>query len=173
MKSRSRTIQFALALALMAKAAPVLAQEQPAHIAPDVLAYMQKQCASVQGTLQDPASSLTTIDLNADGKPDYVLNMQALDCNQGPGLWGGSGGGEVDVFISSGTHYTLAWQQMAFGAKVEGTPGALWVGLGGTFCGQKAPAESRALEENCDRQVVWNKKAKKLVLGEKRPGTMG
>ena len=98
------------------------------------------------------------VDLNGDGKEDYVLDVGSIHCDGAASIYGdrekavyvfaGDGkGGAREPFVASG----------ALRRPVEGTarPAKLWLAVTRRSCG-KPPAQDFASESFCDRPIAWN-----------------
>ncbi|MEA1053110.1 hypothetical protein U5801_25350, partial [Lamprobacter modestohalophilus] len=69
---------------------------------------LKSSCAEVGGKLINPKQAILEADLNQDGRPDYVIDQSALNCQGAASLFSGSGGSHVDVFVGSpGSHVAL------------------------------------------------------------------
>src|SRR5690554_1913760 len=91
----------ALAFCLSGFLLPVLAAAQ---VAPDLPAIAKK---SLDETIKDcPAKAvmkpgfLTRMDINEDGRPDYIFNFEHYECGDMVGLFCGSAGCNLEVFAS-------------------------------------------------------------------------
>jgi hypothetical protein len=91
-----RTIVIGLLAAL---AAPAFAAEWPAPVAA-AIAERAKSCAEAGGKLAPPEKAIRRLDLDGDGRDDFILDDRRLACRGAPG-WCGSGGCSIEVFLSS------------------------------------------------------------------------
>lgn len=113
------------------------------HIVEKTLNDMAKDCGA------DPAArgkALTSIDLNGDGIPDWVLDAGELKCEMAS-FWCGTGGCTLNIFVSSGADFTLVWEENAHAwkpVKIGGRPG-IHFDLHGSACGRvgAAPCSQR------------------------------
>jgi hypothetical protein len=106
--------------------------KRPASVAAD-LKSIAEQCTDVGGkTRTDDA--VQRVDLNGDGKEEYVLDVGSIQCD-----------GAASVY----------------GAKLEGTGASakLWLTVSAEHCGKPMP-KNFASESFCDRAVAWNAKAR-------------
>ncbi|MGH2897902.1 MAG: hypothetical protein ACRDMZ_04455, partial [Solirubrobacteraceae bacterium] len=84
-----------LALLVAVAAAP----ELPAGVAKDVKAVAEV-CREVGG-VPITADAVQTADLNADGKPDYVLDVDSIGCDGAAGVYGDREK-DVTVYVGDG-----------------------------------------------------------------------
>lgn len=71
----------------------------------EALDFAQEECGSAPMGFEEGA--ITTADLNADGRPDYMIDMSMMTCggeNRGS-EWCGSGGCSFDIFVSTGDDF--------------------------------------------------------------------
>lgn len=114
--------------------------------------------------------AVQSVDLNGDGRLDYVYDSGETVCAGGSDL-GGSGGWLVTVFAGRPDSTAKeAFANGAVGARVIN--GRLYLGVGGANCGQNTRGRVRAEYDNCIRPLQWN--ARKQVfefapLSQKRP----
>jgi hypothetical protein len=119
-------------------------------------------CTEVGGK-PSTAKAVTRVDLNADGKEDFVLDVGQVNCDGAASIYGDREK-RVVVYVGDGAGGAVdAFSDSVFGVKVEGTgPAAkLWVTTSGSGCG-KPPAPDFAHENFCDRALVWNAATKKF-----------
>ena len=81
-----RTIVIGLLLAL---AAPALAAERPALIAA-AIGEREQSCTEAGGKLAAPEKAIRRLDLDGDGRDDFILDRR-LACSKGAPGWCGSG----------------------------------------------------------------------------------
>jgi len=133
----------------------------PAVVAAD-LKEIASECTSAGGKV-DTSQAVKRVDLNGDGKEDYVLDVGSIRCEGFASLYGDREK-SVAVYAGDGAgNAKNAFNGMAFGATLEGTgPAAkLWLTVSGQTCGKK-PARDFASESFCDRYLVWNANAQKF-----------
>ena len=92
-----RTIVTGLLAAL---AAPAFAAEWPAPVAA-AIAERAKSCAEAGGKLAAPEKAIRRLDLDGDGRDDFILDDRRLACSRGAPGWCGFGGCSIEVFLSS------------------------------------------------------------------------
>ncbi len=102
-------------------------------------------------------NAVKRLDLNGDGKEDYVLDVGSIGCEGAASIYGDR---EKAVYVFAGDGKGGAKEPFTanvYGARVEGTgPAAkLWLSVSGGGCG-KPPAKDFASESFCDRPVAWN-----------------
>ena len=120
------------------------------------------QCSEVGGK-PSTANAVKRVDLNGDGKEDFVLDVGAVDCDGAASIYGDRGKSVV-VYVGDGAGGAVeAFNEAVYGVKIEGTgPAAkLWLGVSGSQCG-KPPAPDFAHENFCDRALVWNAATRKF-----------
>ena len=95
---------------------------------------------------------LTTRDINADGKPDYVLNYEHYRCGEIETLFCGTGGCQTEVFASDGDGGLVhVWDKLAQRIRfrtIHKRP-AMVIDLHGSLCG-------RNNSERCRMTLYWN-----------------
>jgi hypothetical protein len=115
-------------------------------------------CTEVGGRPRT-ADAVKRADLTGDGKEDFVLAVDSIECEGAYSIYGdreksftvytGDGkGGASEVYSGA-----------AYGLRIEG--GKLWLTLSGGDCG-KPPAPDFASENFCDRPLAWNAATKKF-----------
>lgn len=152
----------AIALAIALSVAPAAAQGKlPASVAA-ALKSNTDLCSEVGGK-PNAASAVKSVDLNGDGKPDFVLYVGWIDCDGAVSIYGDREKG-VTVYAGDGAGGAVeAFSDVVFDTKLEGTGAAakLWLTTSGGGCG-KPPAPDFAHENFCDRAVIWNAKTRKF-----------
>jgi hypothetical protein len=111
------------------------------------------------------ADAVKTVDLNADGKPDYVLDVDWVGCDGAAGIYGDREKA-VTVYVGDGKGgAVVAYSGSVFGANLEGSRAStkLWVTVSGALCGKPA-APDFASESFCDRALLWSAKTAKFEL---------
>jgi hypothetical protein len=133
----------------------------PAVVAAD-LAAIAADCTGVGGkALTNDA--IKRVDLNGDGKEDYVLDVGSIICEGAASAYGDRAKG-VTVYVGDGASGAQnAFSDWAYAIRIEGTEPAarLWLSVSGQQCGRK-PAADFASESFCERYIVWNAKAQKF-----------
>ncbi|MFG6486012.1 hypothetical protein ACG04R_04960 [Roseateles sp. BYS78W] len=148
----------ALALSSKALAAPPL----PAAVR-EVVKTMNAECRSAGGKPGASPGLVSTVDLNGDGRNDYVIHTAAFDCEGAASLSVGAGGdGSVEVFITTADGSAAsAFEHGAQGMRVE--QGKLWLAVGGPLCGQKVTEDTpRSAMQACWRPLQWDANRHKL-----------
>ncbi len=115
------------------------------------------------GATPDTGRAVQKVDLNADGKPDYVFFVGTIHCPGAASLYGDREK-VVRVYAGDGAGGAVeAFSDMVFDVKLEGSgPTAkLWLTTSGAGCG-KPPAPDFSQENFCDRAIVWNAKTRKF-----------
>ena len=144
-------VGFLAPLACSEAQAPAL----PAIVAKD-LNEAASQCSDVGGK-PNTSKAVTRLDLNADGKEDYLFQVGMIQCEDAWSVYGDRAKG-VSVYVGDGKGGAKpAYTAWVYGAEVKGTgPAAkLWVTVTAEMCG-KPPAPDFASENFCDRALDWN-----------------
>jgi hypothetical protein len=150
------------ALALWLAAAPAGAQPKlPAAVAAD-LKENADLCTDAAGK-PDTSKAVKSVDLNGDGRPDFVFFTGWIDCAGAASLYGDR---EKALRVYAGDASggaAAAFGDAVFDAALEGEGAAarLWLTVSGAACG-KPPAPDFAHENFCDRALAWNAKARKF-----------
>jgi hypothetical protein len=143
-----------VACCTMATAAP---PALPASVA-TALKEVAAVCTESGGkALTDDA--VKRVDLNADGKEDYVLDVASINCDGAASVYGDREKG-VMVYVGDGKGGAKqAFSDASYGMRIEGEGAAakLWLTVSGEACGKKRAADF-ASESFCDRAIVWNAK---------------
>lgn len=130
------------------------------------LAEMMKMCKEAGGKALPSPGLLTVADLTGDGRPDFVIDQAAFNCEGAASLFAGSGGSQVSAYV--GTPDGQARQAFSggtFGVKVDPSarPASLQIIVGGPLCGQKVSARTpHSAYRSCWRPVLWNEGAQKF-----------
>lgn len=146
--------------ALLAFALPSLAHAQGKTIAlptnlpkpvQEAIAAHNKECEAGEKPVYRQGF-LSTRDINADGKPDYVLDYDHFACGERAGMFCGSGGCQTEIFASDGEGGLVhVWDKLA--QKVEfktiAKRPALVIHLHGAKCG-------RNNDQRCALTLYWN-----------------
>jgi hypothetical protein len=133
----------------------------PAVVAAD-LRDIAGECTGVGGKA-DTSQAVKRVDLNGDGKEDYVLDVGSIHCDGAASIYGDRAKG-VTVYAGDGAGGAQqAFSAMAYSVSLEGTGplAKLWLTVSGQTCGKK-PAQDFASEAFCDRYLVWNAKVQKF-----------
>lgn len=137
-----------------------IAAKLPAPVS-SLMSELKSSCREFGGELVNPRQAILSADLNQDGQPDYVIDQSAINCKGAASAFSGSGGSQVDVFVSTPSGYINAWSGGAFGAKID--RGTLWLALGGSYCSPRK-ASSRAAMQGCERSLSWNAGRRKMTV---------
>ena len=119
-------------------------------------------CREVGGK-PSTSDAVTRVDLNGDGKEDFVLNVGNVNCEGAASVYGDREKG-VMVYAGDGKGgAAVAFNDPVYGAKIEGggASAKLWLTVSGAGCGKK-PAKDFASEAFCERPLVWNGTSKKF-----------
>ena len=162
-----KTPVFTLFSASMALLGTVTAEAQPrpAGVAPAALTKdvfdLAAACRDYGGKPGKSPGLIQMADLNADGLTDYVLDLNAYNCEGAASAMGaGQSGAAVSVYVGgAGNTARKVWNGLAFQAKIEGAPAKprLWLAIQGLDCGQKdAARRAMADQKGCNRPLNWN-----------------
>jgi hypothetical protein len=152
---------LALAVSLALSVNATQAAELPAPVAKDLKAVAEMGTEAGGKPLIEKA--VKTIDLNGDGKPDYVLDVGSVNCDGAASIYGDREK-SVTVYVADGKDgAVVAFSDSVYGVEVEGSGAAakLWLTVSGAQCG-KPPAPDFASENFCTRALVWDAKAKRF-----------
>lgn len=133
------------------------AADLPATVAKDLKAIADV-CTEAGGKpLTNDA--VKRVDLNGDGKEDFVLDVGSVNCDGAASIYGDREKG-VTVYAGDGAGgAATAFNGSVYGSKLDGTK--LWLTVSGQECGKK-PAKTFGEESFCERPIVWNDKTKKF-----------
>lgn len=151
----------AFATAFLCAAVQAAAPKLPATVASD-LKTIAEECNGVGGkAMSDDAVRL--VDLNGDGRDDYVLFVGWIACEGAASAYGDRAK-EVRVYAGDGAGgASKAFADVAYDAQIQGagTDAKLWLSVSGMNCGKK-PAATFAEEAFCERPIAWNAKTGKF-----------
>jgi len=136
-------------------AKPTMQAKLPTIVAAS-LKSLDDTCREVGGK---PLTSdvVKRVDLNADGKEDFVVDVGSANCDGAASIYGDREKG-VAVYVGDGMgNATEAFSDSVYGVTIEGAgPAAkLWLTVSAQRCGKK-PAVDFATENFCDRALIWN-----------------
>ena len=118
------------------------------------LAEIAAECTSVGGK-PDTQDAVRRVDLNADGREDYVLHTGWVMCEGAASVYGDRAK-RITVFAGDGQGGAAeSFADWTYDAQVEDDPTALWLVVAGGNCG-RPPAPDFASEAFCQRAVAWN-----------------
>lgn len=142
-----------IALAFCLFVHPALAQTSPATLPPEIAkaqADLRREC---NGKAVFEPGFQTTADINGDGLPDYFLDYGKLDCDGTRGMYCGSAGCTLDIYVSSGGRYVQGYGTNTQGWSIDrsGDRATLVMELHGSACG-------RIGAQGCERRMAWNGK---------------
>jgi len=108
-----------------------------------VIEAAKKSCALQKGQFTAPEISTTNVDLNADGKPDEIIDESKFACSTSSSLYCGTGGCMLHLIVDGKDYKRLAKEWV----MVElGTTKILIIGIHWSECNYKNP---------CIRAVAW------------------
>lgn len=131
---------------------------------PEVIARsVAKQVKSCKGDISVLPQSLFSVDLNGDGRLDYVVNFENFDCETVPSPYCGTGGCLHEIWLSDNAGWRLALSphaNMIAGIDmIDGRP-SLRLLVHHRYC-QKQP---------CHQNIVWS--AGKLIVISREDGNL-
>ena len=133
-----------------ASQAPTLQTPLP-KIIEDAVAANKTQCEDGQAVTFKPGF-VTTRDINADGKPDYILNYEHFQCGEIITMFCGTGGCLMEIVASDDDGgFVNVWNENARRirfATIKKRP-AMLIDLHGSACG-------RFGAERCAMTLYWN-----------------
>ena len=142
-----------------AGAAPLPAEVRKA------IAALDARCRALGGSPDDSPHLAQGADLNGDGVMDYVVDINAYNCDGAPAALGAAAtGGGVTVYVGGPNNTArAAWIGAGFGVKVEGAgprpvqKPRVWLDIVGADCGQaNAAALPMSSRRPCSRPLTWN-----------------
>lgn len=91
---------------------------------------------------------LRSADFNGDGKPDFILDNEKLDCGT---VKCGSAGCTIVIFVSAGKNHRLAFDDNVRTWKIvrRGKRDIIEANFHGSYCG-------RAGSYDCRKTISWN-----------------
>jgi hypothetical protein len=144
-------------IAALSLSGPAVAQKQqtlPPNLPTIVTQAMEanlKECEAGEKPLYKPGF-LTVRDINADGKPDYILNYDHFQCGERESIYCGTGGCQTEIFASEEDKgYVPVWNKLARKVTfvtIAKRP-AMRIDLHGTLCGRNG-------SERCTLTLYWN-----------------
>lgn len=144
------------------------------HYPDYVAAKMRKlklEC-ELEGEKFEDKGLVQKIDLNNDGKMDYVIDIGAGTCHYIRYAVAGNSDYYPVYFYVSHNHYEQSLELHPSRARVtrarvikHNGKARLYAGVDGEYCGQDTRNLSRVDYEGCIRPVIWNAKKKKIELG--------
>lgn len=143
------------ALVLLSSAPADPAASLPAPVR-RVFAKAAAECRMVGGKLglAPRPAYVERVDLNDDGRVDYVLDREALVCDRTPSLFCGTAGCGLDVLVSGGAHYRSVFVEARAHRIERSTRTAhLRVTRAGSSCGWER------WTSECDRLLRWDGRA--------------
>ncbi len=158
MKTNAVTLALLAAISLACRSGPALAGAEPALPAPvaSALAEHTDLCTDVGGT-PDASEAVRKVDLNGDGRPEFVLFVGWIYCEGAVSVYGQR---TRPVSIHAGDAAggaTHVFADQVYDVKVEGAGEAarLWLTVSGSVCGA-SPAPDFAHESFCERAIEWS-----------------
>ncbi len=158
---RTATWVVAVGAMIICTNALAAAPKLPAAVAAD-LKSVAEECSSVGGKPKID-DAVKVVDLNGDGKEDYVLDVGSIQCEGAASAYGDRAK-MVSVYAGDGAGGAKkSFSEWVYSASIEGSGASakLWLTVSGQQCG-KPPARDFASEAFCNRSVVWNAKAQKF-----------
>lgn len=151
---------FTVMLACMSGAAQAAAPKAPAAWPPEIRKMYNDQigeCTNAGGKTEvDLVEYAKSAEINGDGKPDYVVQLSSIVCDQfGYSEWCGSAGCVIDVMLSEANGYKNVFEDNAqawdFVDAGQGRKN-ISMGMHGIACGNRSGVEG------CDMVYGWDGK---------------
>jgi len=138
-----------LLLALLLPVSPAAAQ-RPDAVTGGV-AEAEAECRTAGGRPSLRGGFETELDLNGDGRPDYLHDFEALDCAGAASFFCGSAGCPLIAYVSAGNGYRSMGlgHVQAWSVDRSGAIPVLVLSTHGGACGRAGAAD-------CERRVAWN-----------------
>lgn len=161
-------LSLLIGLVSLAPAAPTAS----AHGLPiEVERYVAEQarfCRKVGGVPGDNPKLVTSVDLNGDDVPDYIVDLGHYDCEGAVSAIGGQLGQPVTIFIGTKDHSAYeAFRGLSLGVTVEASGGSsrVYLVVQGAACGQALTADTPISDwKSCSRQLDWNAATRSFSL---------
>lgn len=94
-------------------------------------------CREAGGTPRLTPDHARSADLNGDGRPDYLIDLAGLDCENAWSYFCGSAGCPVSVWVSEDDGWKEIWGGYAQSARIEGS--VVEIHQHGEFCVPRTP----------------------------------
>jgi hypothetical protein len=107
---------FGLSLAVTV---PALAEDWPPQIGAE-LAERQEYCKQQGGKAAIAETFLRRVDLDGDGRDDFIMDDAGFRCSEGVPLYCGSGGCQVQVFMGRADGAHLVFSRLAQQSALKG-----------------------------------------------------
>jgi len=130
-------------LALLACATPS-AQASPAKGVTEpegakiALDHARQECLKARGLrLRVGPEAIRAVDLNGDGRPDYLVSWEHLICERSPNIYCGTGGCPLAIIVAlPNGKFRQLFRQHVLRYEIEDGPGARTIrfDLHGTYC---------------------------------------
>ena len=134
-----------------------IAQNLPEQVQREI-AELNSRCQATGGQVRPTASFLTEVDVNGDGRVDYIVDGAQLGCTRK--IWANNGA-PLAVFVSQGGNAVLPpFRQLTSGVNIErGTkPARVDVRVSDALC------NGDGKREVCTRSLVWDSQRKSMGL---------
>jgi hypothetical protein len=109
-----------------------------------------------------------TVDLTADGMPDYLIDWSKYECvGAVSAMENGQSGATLEILVGLlGKTAVSVYSASVYGAKVETVGGRsqLWIDVAASECGQNARGVPFSNWQFCSRALVWNKATRKFAF---------
>ena len=122
-----------------------------------VIDTLNADCRAVGGKPGASPGLVSTLDLNGDGRSDYVIYTGAFECEGAASLFvGAGGGGSVQVFVATAEGSAKSvYEHGVNGMRLQ--QGKVWLAVGGPLCGQKVNDDTpRSEMQACWRPLHWD-----------------
>ncbi|HEY1129263.1 MAG TPA: hypothetical protein VGF12_07655 [Roseateles sp.] len=148
-------LTLAVSSALAAPPAPVRA----------VVSALSADCRAAGGKPGASPGLISAVDVDGDGRDDHVIYTGAFECEGAESLFGGTGGGSVQVFLSTAQGGAKpVFEHGAVGLRAQQRN--LWLAVGGALCGQKVTEDTpRSAMQACWRPLQWDARRRMLEFG--------
>ncbi|HEX8666508.1 MAG TPA: hypothetical protein VF744_21030 [Beijerinckiaceae bacterium] len=135
-----RRLIVALALANLALAgaplAPAAAETLPKEIQDELEAY-RASCREIESDLADAEKAIRRIDLDGDGRPDFVVHMDESRCASGHTPYCTTGGCALTFYLATPKGVARIFDGVAWSYEVlgEGKRRSIRLRMHGGYCG--------------------------------------
>lgn len=125
----------------------------------DYVAKQKSDCLLIGGEPAERPGFVTLVDLTDDGLVDYVVDLGELDCLDMWPPWRGAHGWWIGIFVARPDGTAIkAFEGMTDQVTIERELGLarVFLGVGGTYCGQDTAGVPFSGMRSCRRPLNWN-----------------
>jgi len=114
-------------------------------------AEANQECRQAGGRPSLTPGYQTTVELNGDGQPDFIIDVTGFNCAGAVSLFCGSAGCPLSVYLSGpgGVRQAFNTQAQAWSLDRRASPPVLVLSMHGSACGRVGSAP-------CEQRYAWN-----------------